>query len=88
MDSYLKNQALRQVESKFLTGIQMATEYYNLKYKYLVVPVWINSFFYDNKLYTVLINGQTGRIDGQWPKSFGTFAKKTALFFLGSFGIE
>ena len=65
-----------------------ATEYYNLKYKYLVVPVWINSFFYDNKLYTVLINGQTGRIDGQWPKSFGTFAKKTALFFLGSFGIE
>lgn len=88
MDSYLKNQALRQVESKFLMGIQMATEYYNLKYKYLVVPVWINSFFYDNKLYTVLINGQTGKIDGQWPKSFGTFAKKTALFFLGSFGIE
>jgi len=33
----------------------------------------------------IAINGQTGKIDGQWPKSFGTFAKKTALFFLESF---
>ena len=84
MNFYLKNQASKQDESKFLTGIEMATDYFNLKYKYLIVPVWINSFFYDNKLYTIVINGQTGKIDGQWPKSFGTFAKKAALFFLGA----
>ncbi len=84
MNFYLKNQASKQDESKFLTGIEMATDYFNLKYKYLIVPVWINSFFYDNKLYTIVINGQTRKIDGQWPKSFGTFAKKAALFFLGA----
>ncbi len=43
---------------------------------------------YDNKLYMIVINGQTGKIDGQWPKSFGTFAKKAALFFLESFGLN
>ena len=85
MDFYLKNQANKQEETRFLMGIDMATDYFNLKYKYLVVPVWINSFYYDNKLYMIAINGQTGKIDGQWPKSFGTFAKKAALFFLDSF---
>jgi hypothetical protein len=85
MDFYLKNQANKQEETRFLMGIDMATDYFNLKYKYLVVPVWINSFYYDNKLYMIAINGQTGKIDGQWPKSFGTFAKKAALFFLESF---
>ena len=85
MDFYLKNQANKQDETRFLMGIDMATDYFNLKYKYLVVPVWINSFYYDNKLYMIAINGQTGKIDGQWPKSFGTFAKKAALFFLESF---
>lgn len=85
MELYLKNQANKQDETKFLMGIDMATDYFNLKYKYIIVPVWINSFYYDNQLYMIAINGQTGKIDGQWPKSFGTFAKKAALFFLDCF---
>ena len=84
---YLTEQTRKQDNSAYLMGIEMVTDYFNLRYKYLIVPVWINSFFYDNKLYTIVINGQTGKIDGQWPKSFGTFAKKAALFFLESFGI-
>ncbi len=85
MELCLKNQANKQDETKFLMGIDMATDYFNLKYKYLIVPVWINSFYYDNQLYMIAINGQTGKIDGQWPKSFGTFAKKAALFVLDCF---
>ena len=88
LKSHLVSQVNELDKSKYLMGIEMATDYFNLKYKYLIVPVWLNSFFYDNKLYTIVINGQTGKIDGQWPKSFGTFAKKTALFFLGSFGLD
>ena len=86
LNFHLQQQVNKQGDSRYIMGIEMATDYYNLRYKYLIVPVWINSFFYDNRLYTIVINGQTGKIDGQWPKSFGTFAKKTALFFLGSFG--
>ena len=85
MNFYIKNQAGKQDVFKYLKDIDMSTDYFDLKYKYLIVPVWINSFYYDNKLYAIVINGQTGKIDGQWPKSFGTFAKKAALFFLESF---
>ena len=85
---HLRDQADKADKAHFLMGINMNTNYYNLRYKYLIVPVWINSFFYDNRLFTIVINGQTGKIDGQWPKSFGTFAKKTALLFLGSFGFD
>lgn len=88
MDFYLRNQACTQNETRYLKGLDMTTEFFDLKYKYLIVPVWINSFYYDNKLYMIVINGQTGKIDGQWPKSFGTFAKKAALFFLESFGLN
>ena len=85
MNFYLRNQVNKQDGARYLSGIEMATDYFDLKYKYLIVPVWLNSFYYDNKLYMIAINGQTGKIDGQWPKSFGTFAKKAALFFLESF---
>ncbi|MBR2821166.1 MAG: hypothetical protein IKD91_04740 [Clostridiales bacterium] len=46
------------------------------------VPVWINTFAYDGRNYIIVINGQTGKINGQWPKSFGTLMKKAVeLFF-------
>lgn len=88
MDFLIKQQVNKQDPARYLMGIEHATDYYNLKYKYLIVPVWLNSFFYDNRLYTVVINGQTGKIDGQWPKSFGTFAKKAAQFVLKCYGVD
>ena len=88
LEFLIKNQVNNQDKSKFLMGIELATDYYNLKYKYLLVPAWLNSFVYDNKLYMIVINGQTGKIDGQWPKSFGTFAKKAASFMLGLYGLS
>ena len=46
------------------------------------MPVWINTFAYDGRNYIIVINGQTGKINGQWPKSFGTLMKKAVeLFF-------
>ena len=65
-----------------LSGIQTATDYFNLRYKYLLVPVWINTFAYDGRNYIIVINGHPGKINGQWPKSFGTLMKKAVeLFF-------
>ena len=38
-------------------------------YKYILVPVYSTSYHYKNKQYTVVINGQNGRIKGEYPKS-------------------
>lgn len=42
----------------------------NVHAKYVLAPIWITSFKYKNKIYRTLINGQTGKISGDWPRRF------------------
>ncbi len=79
---YLKRETENHESKGTYLDAEIATDYFDLKYKYLIVPVWLNSFEYDNRLYTVVINGQTGKINGQWPKSFGTFLLKAVDLLL------
>lgn len=54
-------------------NVQISTQFYNVTYKYLLVPVWINAYTYNNNVYRIVINGQTGKIVGRWPASFKRF---------------
>ena len=47
----------------------VATAYSNIKYKYLLLPVWVSSFKHKNRLYRFVVNGQTGKVGGQAPIS-------------------
>ena len=47
----------------------VSTSYSNITYKYLLLPVWISSFQYNDKVYHFVINGQTGRVAGKTPLS-------------------
>ena len=38
-------------------------------FKYLLLPVYSTSYSYNGKDYNVLINGQNGRVSGEYPKS-------------------
>ena len=71
---YLKKEA-ESIESASKEKIDVYSTFSNIKYKYLLVPVWISSFTYNNKLYKIVVNGQTGEIKGQWPASFGGFVR-------------
>lgn len=48
---------------------QKKTRYQNSTYKLLLLPVWHSAFAYKGKQYQFVINGQTGKISGQYPKS-------------------
>jgi len=41
----------------------------NVKYKLTLLPMYLSSFTYKDKLYHVLVNGQTGKVGGQSPIS-------------------
>lgn len=56
-------------------------------YKYLLLPVYSTSYAYKNKNYTVVINGQTGRIKGEYPKSPAKIALAVILCILIVIGI-
>jgi hypothetical protein len=47
-------------------------------FKHILVPVWLLSYLYGTKSYQVVVNGHTGRMAGQYPRS----AWKIALLVL------
>jgi len=44
-------------------------QYSNITFKHLLLPIWLTSYKYNNKSYSILINGQTGEIEGNYPVS-------------------
>jgi LSD1 subclass zinc finger protein len=40
------------------------------RFKHVLLPVWIAAFRYHDKVYRFLVNGQTGRVSGEAPRSW------------------
>ena len=50
-------------------SVRFSTLYSRITYKYLLVPVWISSFKYKEKVFQFAVNGQTGKVGGKAPVS-------------------
>ena len=50
-------------------NVTLDTRFSNIKYKYLLLPVWISSFTYKGKIYQFMVNGQSGKVGGKSPVS-------------------
>ena len=50
--------------------VRINTVHEDVTYKYLLLPVWISSFQYKDKVYHFMINGQTGKVSGETPISW------------------
>ena len=48
----------------------VATRYSNVKFKHVLLPVWISAYRYRDKPYRFLVNGQTGAVSGESPTSW------------------
>jgi LSD1 subclass zinc finger protein len=46
------------------------TRYSEIKFKHVLLPVWISAYRYRDKVYRFLVNGQTGEVGGESPKSW------------------
>jgi len=55
--------------AEHVESLKFATLYNNITYKYLLVPVWLSSFKYKDKIYLFAVNGQTGKVGGKAPVS-------------------
>jgi hypothetical protein len=43
-------------------------------FKHILVPLWLLTYTYGTAVFHVLVNGSTGRIAGEYPKSFWKIA--------------
>lgn len=71
--------ALRQETKRLIGGDEqrissLRTQYNAVTYKHLLLPVWLLSYQYHNKNYQVVINAQTGEVQGERPWSFWKIA--------------
>lgn len=56
-------------------------------FKHVVLPVWLCSYRYQDKIYRFVINGQTGKVYGEKPIAWWKIVLLVGLFALVIFGI-
>lgn len=52
-----------------VSDLNMDLDYENETYKHVLLPIYSTTYYYKGKEYHVLINGQSGVISGEYPKS-------------------
>lgn len=67
MTNLARQDILSYADEARVTSLQSIHD--NVKYKLTLLPMYLSSFKYKEKLYHVLVNGQTGRVGGQSPVS-------------------
>ena len=50
-------------------SLNISTNYTDIEYRHMLLPLWILAYRFHNKIYHLFINGQTGVVFGKSPKS-------------------
>ena len=45
------------------------TQYSHLTFKHILLPMWFSAYLFSGKTYRFVVNGQTGEVQGESPKS-------------------
>lgn len=59
----------REHNADRVRNLKIDTLFQDMTYKYLLLPVWISSYKYKEKVYQFMVNGQTGKVSGKTPIS-------------------
>ena len=69
IDSRIESGIHGQVHGDVVQIVSVATDYDAITYKHILLPIWISSFQFNDKVYRFLVNGQTGKVSGKSPIS-------------------
>ena len=78
MDHRIRHLAKAKIGGDEQRHVVIHTDKYCQTFKLVMLPVWLCSYLYQNKLYQFSINGQTGKVGGDKPLSY----VKIAFFVL------
>jgi predicted RNA-binding Zn-ribbon protein involved in translation (DUF1610 family) len=69
MRERLRAACAREVPGDTYRNLRVQTTFQDMTYKHTLLPVWIASYRYRNKVYNFMVNGQTGKVKGEAPIS-------------------
>lgn len=69
LKEHISDEILSEHHADRVSNVNFGTEYTNVTYKYLLLPVWSSNLIYKGKVYKFMINGQTGKVAGKTPLS-------------------
>lgn len=69
MRSALTQDVRNAIVADEVRDIRLDVRYRDVRFKHLLAPIWMSSFPYGKKVYRFVINGQTGTVKGDYPKS-------------------
>jgi LSD1 subclass zinc finger protein len=70
MDRVIRRDVCADIGGDKQTISSLQTAYDAVTFKHVLLPVWLNSFRYGGKAYSFVINGRTGKVQGQRPWSW------------------
>ena len=80
MADKLRAMCAAQIPGDTYRNLQIHPVYSGRTFKHILVPVWLLTYNFGAKAYQVVVNGVTGRMAGEYPKS----AWKIALLVLAA----
>jgi hypothetical protein len=69
IESDVRAEVRSEYHTSHVDSVRVYTDYRNVTYKYLLLPVWMSSFNYKGKNYRFMVNGRSGRVGGKYPVS-------------------
>lgn len=87
MDAKIRNMCAAQLGGDEQRNLTINSTKANLTFKHIILPIWIASYEYQNKIYHFTINGQTGKAGGQKPISYIKIGLMIGVFIAFLVGI-
>lgn len=78
IDSVINDTIRRDIGGDRQRIHSVETEYHDITFKHILLPLWISAYRYNSKPYRFLVNGSTGKVAGERPYSW----VKITLFIL------
>jgi LSD1 subclass zinc finger protein len=70
MDNTIRTLIKRDIGGNHQKINAVSTFHSDIKFKHILLPIWISAYRFNNKVYRFMINGRTGEVQGERPWSW------------------
>jgi len=70
MHDRLRSACAGEVPGDTHRNLRVKTQFEDVTFKHILLPIWIASYRFNDKVYNFMVNGQTGKVQGEAPISW------------------